>query len=338
MINTYQNYFSRENKDSLIRGVIKNDVMDFVFVRATGIRVLSQAIGEMVYDRYPELLKKIYILPSLSKVEELKHSLATVDLHQKFPQFGIILISSNRLIDHQILKRSKIVMAELSKRYTRIKLIMFGRIKHYFWKVLFGSFNSKYILYKERDENMLSYYRTANVFIDVSKFNEPDGALTEVALVGCPIVASLTDASKDLIHDGENGFIIENWNPKLFARKIIEILEKNNLRESMRIFHYSITEIYGNSLEDFHARLIDIWDTCKSASEGVNHIPKPILVVSPAFTLEKIKKVEKKIQKKGKRKYFMPEEGDENSILNVDAMRLGTIKEALAELEAEEGI
>lgn len=81
--------------------------------------------------------------------------------------------------------------------------------------------------------NVVDYFQTISVFCMTSK-EEPFGrVLVEAMATKLPIVAFDNGAIKELIDDGENGYIIPKGNMVLFQKKLEQLLSDKKLREKM---------------------------------------------------------------------------------------------------------
>jgi len=75
----------------------------------------------------------------------------------------------------------------------------------------------------------LSYMRTFNVFILPSIREDLSVALMEAGSVGLPSIAFDVGGNKEIIIDGETGFIIPPFNLDIFAAKILEFIKNEDL-------------------------------------------------------------------------------------------------------------
>src|SRR3989344_1115731 len=55
----------------------------------------------------------------------------------------------------------------------------------------------------------------------------------EAQASGIPCVAINATGTKDIIKNGYNGYLVKDGNKKEFAKKVLELLKKNSLREKM---------------------------------------------------------------------------------------------------------
>ncbi len=100
---------------------------------------------------------------------------------------------------------------------------------------------------------------------------------------------------------------------------------------------YDVTEVYGDKIEDYNARLVDIWEKCQTSAAGglipSTSVVNPITRTYPAFTMEVANKVQAKMMKE---KMIIPQRSDDSMMINVDQIQTG-IDEALSEIDLSEG-
>lgn len=349
IINIYTNIFSPDQEEGYFKKIFLHDWYNFIFRKATGIRVLSQLVGEVLYSRDVRLQNKIYILPFLAEIEKLQKLQSTIDIHKLYPKFNIIFVHIAKRIKFKTVLRLRNIMKLVHGRYPLAGLVVVGKVERRFWHPWFYSRMPANIVFEKlvanrkvqggiNNENKIqSYLKTANVFLDTSSQSYPGGTLTEATLIGCPVVASKTKASDEAIIDGENGFIADPRNPQIFFQKIISILETPGLREAMHYAKFNISDsLYGRTSEEYYDRLVDIWNLCQTSEENllmpikapVNiEVKKPKLKPYPIITMNLIKKVQEKMEQK--RAVKVAEFVDES--VNLDSVK-STMEEVLAEI------
>ena len=55
----------------------------------------------------------------------------------------------------------------------------------------------------------------------------------EAMALGLPVIASDVGATRQIVEDGRTGYVITPKTPQLLASKILELIEKRELRKSM---------------------------------------------------------------------------------------------------------
>ncbi len=82
-------------------------------------------------------------------------------------------------------------------------------------------------------EKTPSYYQEASLFVLPSLNEGMSNAMLEALASGLPIIATDTGGTKELLKDGENGFIIKMKDSDDIAEKIKKLIGNNELREKM---------------------------------------------------------------------------------------------------------
>lgn len=92
------------------------------------------------------------------------------------------------------------------------------------------------------DMELINYYKAASVFAFPSTYETQGVVALEAMAAGLPVVAANARALPDIIHDGENGFLSDPYDPEAFAEKISEaLIEKNVVARALAfVKEYSI--------------------------------------------------------------------------------------------------
>jgi glycosyltransferase involved in cell wall biosynthesis len=59
------------------------------------------------------------------------------------------------------------------------------------------------------------------------------GVLIEAQMAGCPVVTVPVGGVRDLVDDGETGFVVDDLDPEMLARRVVDLLRDPQLRKRM---------------------------------------------------------------------------------------------------------
>lgn len=77
------------------------------------------------------------------------------------------------------------------------------------------------------------YYGMADIFILPSRYEPFANVCLEAMACGLPVVTTITNGASELIEEGVNGFVLEDWNDSESLAEIIRRLRDNQMREKL---------------------------------------------------------------------------------------------------------
>jgi len=86
---------------------------------------------------------------------------------------------------------------------------------------------SEFISFAGNVNDPENYYKTADIYFHGASFETFGLVLIEAMLSGLPVISLDGIGNRDIIRDGENGFVIETETPQLFYEKLKYLLNKN---------------------------------------------------------------------------------------------------------------
>lgn len=82
-------------------------------------------------------------------------------------------------------------------------------------------------------EDVETYYKEASIFLSTSRWEGFGMVVTEAMECGLPVVSFKTDGPSEIIIDGENGFLIDNYDLKQYADAVEKLMCDRDLRLKM---------------------------------------------------------------------------------------------------------
>lgn len=215
-------------------GLVQVPLTKFFIPRVNGIRVVSQLIKDSIIKNVKNINAPIDILPIFVDINKLVTSYPGRDIKKDFPQFNKVILMASRFT-----KEKKIDIALESFKNVLSAVPNAGM-------VICGAgpdeANLKVIVKKLDIENnvvflpwqkdLVSYYKTADVFLLTSEYEGYGMTLIEAGASGCPIVTTRVGiASSDLFVNDENAYVCEVGDINMITKSIISLLTDQSKKE-----------------------------------------------------------------------------------------------------------
>ena len=167
-------------------------MVKFLVPRADCVRVVSNRIKRSLTSLNKNLNKpdKITVLPVFVDTESIKNAPVKTDLHKKYPGRFIILMAS------RITKEKNIGLAletiSLIRENKRIMLLVAGdgpELEPLKFKAYELGLNDS-VIFEPHTDNLISYYKTCDLFLLTSNYEGYGRTLVEAAAAGAKIISS----------------------------------------------------------------------------------------------------------------------------------------------------
>lgn len=191
----------------------------------------SQGLKDLALESSPK--QKIGIIYNGINVEEFKPNA----LLQSKDDF-IITPGASRITSRKGLEYLIEAVYKLSEKYPQVRLKIMGdgegeKIKLEKMVKDFDIQDKVDFLGRIPREKTFSYYQEADVFVLPSLNEGMSNAMLEALATGLPIIATDTGGSKELIQEGENGYMIKMKDSQDIAEKIEKLINNSELRKNM---------------------------------------------------------------------------------------------------------
>lgn len=212
-------YFVRRRTSNMVRVAIAK----FLIPRANCIRVVSKRIRDSLDLRFKNRDLRITVLPIFVDMEQVKNIPVTVDLHKKYPQFDFIILMASRLTKEKNIEMAIEAMREMVKKYPKIGLIIVGSgpEKRKLQQLATGNWQLANNIKFENEvdfKTLISYYKTADLFLLTSLYEGYGRTLIEAAAAGCPIISTDVGIAPEVL---EKESIIKVGDVKELANSLI---------------------------------------------------------------------------------------------------------------------
>jgi glycosyltransferase involved in cell wall biosynthesis len=222
-VQIHTDFFDERFKGESIKNKIRLFLAKSVLPKADCIRVVNQDIAESLKSQGWNLKSEPTVLPVFVDVEKIKNSVVKTDLHKKYPQFGKIILMASRLTKEKniglaIEAFGEVLEDEASNFNPLLLIIGSGPQESGLNRKAEEQDLESNVLFEPWTEDLISYYKTADLFLLTSEYEGYGRTLIEAAASGCKIISSDVGISRKLL-------------PK---ENVFPINDKETLKEKLR--------------------------------------------------------------------------------------------------------
>ena len=215
----------------------------FLIPRADCVRVVSQRIRNSLKPKFPGL--KISVLPIFVDVEKITMAVPGFNLHEKYPRYNFIILMASRFAKEKNIDLALSVMAEIVKKYPQAGLIIVGRgpLEDDYKLRIKNLGLDKNVKIEPWTEDVVSYYKTADLFLLTSNYEGYGLSLVEAVISGCPAISTDVGVVSEVIKERENGFIVPVGDKTSLVNAISKLIKERELLKKFKQFNLDITAI-----------------------------------------------------------------------------------------------
>jgi glycosyltransferase involved in cell wall biosynthesis len=246
----------------------------FLLPRADGIRTVSRKIKSDVIERFKKINPNyVANLPVFVDIEKIQDTPVGANVRIKYKQWGQVVLVVSRLQPEKNVQLSIKVFAEALKHYSNTGLVIVGEGPQEFkLKNLVKSLGlEKNVAFEGFRQDVVSYMKTATVFLNTSVFEGYGMTLVEAAASGAVILTSSVGVAPEILRDGQNGMICPVNDLNCFKNKLINLLGDQQMRD---VFGRNIAYEVKNSISSKEQYLDEYAKALEALSEEAKNKPK----------------------------------------------------------------
>jgi len=234
----------------------------FVARGASAIHVTSEDIKVSLVGIVRDIGGRIAVFPHFIDIESFQNEPVHINLHTKYPQFKFVLLVATPIESTQYITRSIEVLAGVLKQYAHAGLVIVGesvsaRAVHAQAKRLGVG---DHVVAEETSENLVSYLKTANVFLMFETREDTDNLIAKAVACGCPVVSTSVGIAPLIISDGESGFLCASDDVGCFVGNVMKLLNSTPMRVRIKANSFaSLQKVTGETREDYQQLVKDSW-------------------------------------------------------------------------------
>ena len=213
-----------------------------VLKSADSVRVVSERIKRSLVNDYRFAIPagKISVLPIFIDLEKIRSTPVSIDLHKKYPEFGKIVLIASRLTKEKNLFFALKVFKRLLKETPEAGLVIVGdgpkRLK--LEKKARSLGISDRVKFEGWQDNLVSYYKTADVFFGTSFYEGFGLTLVEAIALGLPTVSSNVGIASQAL-TSVNGSVCDYPDTDCFVHRLWHFLAEGRFEPGSGDINFS---------------------------------------------------------------------------------------------------
>lgn len=206
-----------------------------VLRQADTVRVVSQSLLDKVVSEFNFDTSKAGVLPIYVDVQKIENAKISFDLHARFG-WHFIMLAVARLTSEKNVAQAIRVLKHVRDYFPDTGLVIVGDgPERKNLESLAASLGvSAGVSFVGWQEDTASYYHTANLFIQTSRFEGYGLALVEAGLSGLPVVTTPVGIAEELLN-GSDAIICPQDDEEYMFKAVYDLVKDNAKRDIMRM-------------------------------------------------------------------------------------------------------
>lgn len=217
-------YFIKESIGNTIRVLCAS----FLLPKADCIRVVLPRGKERIIRRFPSLAERIAILPVFTPTKHFRDTQASFSVHEKYPQFSKIFLMATRLVPQKDISFALHGFKDAAVEGSGLLIVGEGPLRQALEREVNKLGLSERVIFLPWEKDLVSYYKTADLFLLSSSYESYCRTLVEAVAAGLPFVSTDVGIASALVESGATGTIVARGDRTGFANAIQKHMDSGN--------------------------------------------------------------------------------------------------------------
>ena len=240
-------YFKKRNIKNIFRVPIGKKVLK----KADCIRVVSNRIKVSIEKELPHVRAVPTVLPIFIDIEKIQQTPISTDLHKKYPQFTHITLMVSRLEKEKDAGRAIDAFSKITGNHPKAGLVIVGDGGER--KSLESAVKrldlSKNVVFEGWHEDVVSYYKSADLFLNSSLYEGYGRTIVEALASGTPVLSTDVGVATEI---GADIFTTDEE----LEDKLSNYISGEGKNQTLTGYPYKNEEMYLSQLKDSWNRCV----------------------------------------------------------------------------------
>jgi glycosyltransferase involved in cell wall biosynthesis len=230
-----------------------------VLAQTDTLRVVTESLKTRMISEFPSLKDRTAVLPIYVDQTRIKNSQIAFDLHARYGWHVVLLVVA-RLAPEKNIDLVIEALAEARKGFPDVGLVIVGSgpEEGKLQRLAKSLGVAKNVAFAGWQEHLTSFYKTANVFVQASKYEGYGLSLVEAGVAGLPVITTRVGIAEELAN-GTDALIVEPTAASI-ARAMLELVNNASNREYLKRNLEKTLEGKLISKEEYMSKLKANWE------------------------------------------------------------------------------
>lgn len=197
-------YYAQESAENRIRVLIAK----LLLPKAACIRTVLPAGKERIAAQFPQLRERITVLPVYTPVSLFSEGAPVFSVHDRYPQFKTIFLMASRLVPQKDIGFALRAFSEARIPESGLIIVGEGPLKESIQEEIVSLGIEEQVVLVPWERDLVSYYKTADVFVLSSLYESYCRTLVEATAAGLPFVSTDVGVASMLVAGGAQGIVV----------------------------------------------------------------------------------------------------------------------------------
>ena len=227
-----EDFFDASYVDTLEHPTLYEWSAKHLLKRVKSVRTKTEFQRQAVIEENDSLEPSTQLLPSYYDLQAWRDLSPTVNLREQYPQFKFIILNISSMHASSHAGDVMLGAAKILRRYPAIGLVMVGNgpLRTQLERQAIALGLHSQIEFTPMPTEVVSYMKSAHVFVQLSEDGAEDDLLLEAAVSKLPIIANANGLAGKLFVDNESACLCAPTDSECIADKINMYLNENQVR------------------------------------------------------------------------------------------------------------
>jgi len=234
-VQLHTDLFAKGFYDGALLNWIRFQFAPFILKRADGVRVVREKIKTDLIKICRINPESITVLPIFVDVGALQNAPSKINLKEKYPEFTHRVLMSSRLTGEKNVALGIRAFAKALPQVPKAGLVIVGSgpLQKRLETLVRELKIEAQVKFEGWQEDLVSYYRGADVFLSTSEFEGYGMSLIEAAALECAIISSEVGVAGELLKDKESVLLCKSQSVECFASHLATLLLDPEARNTL---------------------------------------------------------------------------------------------------------